>query len=143
MKCYAIIDTNVLVSAAIKPDSVPGTIFKLILVEKICPVFNSEILDEYIRVLSRSKFGLSKFTADRIVGTVNYFGTKIESHKIDLKFIDPDDKKFYEAFVSTRDKRGVYLITGNIRHFPVDDMIVTPRQMTDILKASFGQTGWY
>ena len=53
MKCYAVIDTNVLVSAAIKPDSVPGTIFRLILIEQICPVFNSEILEEYKRVLPR------------------------------------------------------------------------------------------
>lgn len=140
MKCYAVIDTNVLVSAAIKPDSVPGTIFRLILIEQICPVFNSEILEEYKRVLPRSKFGLSKFTADRIIGTVNYYGTCIESLKIDLKFIDADDKKFYEAFVSVKDKRDIYLITGNTRHFPNDERIVTPRQMTVILKASPGQT---
>ncbi|MCI9529347.1 MAG: toxin PIN, partial [Angelakisella sp.] len=34
---------------------------------------------------------------------------------------------------SQRDKSESYLVTGNIRHFPVKRYIVTPRQMLDII----------
>ena len=50
MKYFAVIDTNVLVSAALKPNSNPGTIFRLIEGEVVVPLINDEILDEYTKV---------------------------------------------------------------------------------------------
>lgn len=143
MICFAVIDTNVVVSAAIKPESVPGRILALVLLGEIRPIFSNEILKEYKTVLSRPKFEFEKSYVEKVIRTFNTVGDNIVPPKLSMCFDHEDDKKFYEAFVSLKDKRDIYLITGNIRHFPVDDMIVTPRQMTDILKASFGQTGWY
>lgn len=46
VKYYAVIDTNVLVSAALKWQSVPGSIIDLAFNDVIIPLVNTEILDE-------------------------------------------------------------------------------------------------
>ena len=46
MKYYAIIDTNVLVSAMLKMGSVPGKVLEEALSGDIIPVLNDEILAE-------------------------------------------------------------------------------------------------
>jgi predicted nucleic acid-binding protein len=52
---YAVIDTNVLVSAlfSIHPDSAIVIVRDMIADGEIVPLFNSEILNEYRTVLSR------------------------------------------------------------------------------------------
>ena len=59
---YAIIDTNVLVSALLSSDGKSNSLIVLqsVLVGNIIPVFNEEILSEYEEVLSRDKFHLQK-----------------------------------------------------------------------------------
>lgn len=64
MQYYAVIDTNVIVSAMLKWDSIPGSILELALDGPITPVLNHEILEEYRQVLLRPKFHLT----ERIVG---------------------------------------------------------------------------
>lgn len=56
MKYYAVIDTNVLVSAMLKWDSVPGNIMELVFTGCIVPVVNEEIVTEYREVLKHPKF---------------------------------------------------------------------------------------
>ena len=45
---------------------------------------------------------------------------------------DMDDLVFYEVVMEKRDD-GAYLVTGNIRHFPQRNFIVTPAEMMKIL----------
>ena len=40
---------------------------------------------------------------------------------------------FYEVVMEERKLEDAYLVTGNIRHFPVKPFVVTPRQMIDII----------
>lgn len=47
MKYYAVIDTNVLVSALLLWKSLPGTVTAESLTGRIIPLFNTEILNEY------------------------------------------------------------------------------------------------
>ena len=54
MRYYAVIDTNVLVSAFIKENSIPDEVVKLALDGPIIPLLNIDILDEYKEVLLRS-----------------------------------------------------------------------------------------
>lgn len=56
MKYYAVIDTNVLVSAILKHNSVPGSIVELAFDGPIVPVLNDVIENEYRVVLSRLSF---------------------------------------------------------------------------------------
>ena len=46
-------------------------------------------------------------------------------------FPDPDDIVFYEVKMSVDD---AYLITGNIKHFPKNPLVVTPLQMVEVLR---------
>ena len=62
MRYYAVIDTNVLVSAMLKWQSVPGSIIEFAINGVIVPVLNREIVDEYRTVLLRPKFGLTDDT---------------------------------------------------------------------------------
>ena len=48
--------TNVLVSALLKWDSVPGAVLEQSLVESLIPVLSGPILSEYTEVLHRKKF---------------------------------------------------------------------------------------
>lgn len=48
----------------------------------------------------------------------------------DVYFPDLKDIVFYEVALSKEDS---YLITGNIKHFPLEPFIVTPAEMVRIL----------
>lgn len=67
---YAVIDTNVIVSALLtrNQQSPPVALLDLVVKKRIIPVYNEEILDEYREVLSRTKF---HFNEDRIVAALN------------------------------------------------------------------------
>ena len=45
---------------------------------------------------------------------------------------DPKDVVFYNVVLAKRDK-DARLVTGNIKHFPVCDFVVTPREFLDIV----------
>ena len=56
MKYYAVIDTNVLVSAMLKWNSIPGNVMELTFDGPIVPILNEQIVKEYREVLVRPKF---------------------------------------------------------------------------------------
>lgn len=47
-----------------------------------------------------------------------------------IDFPDQKDIVFYEIAIS---KENAYLVTGNIKHFPVRSFIVSPAEMVEIL----------
>ena len=55
MPFYAVIDTNVLVSAFLKSNSIPRIVMDYVYSGEIIPLFNDEILSEYREVLARPK----------------------------------------------------------------------------------------
>lgn len=57
-KIYAVIDTNVIVSAlfSISGQSNPAVIIRKVIDGTITPIYNEEILSEYKEVLGRDKF---------------------------------------------------------------------------------------
>ena len=133
MRYYAVIDTNVLVSALLKWTSVPGTIMELVFDGPITPLYNSEILQEYREVLSRSKFHLTQEIVDSVLDSFIKKGISIEAETLDIILPDPKDRVFYEVVLEERKTENAYLVTGNIKHFPIETFIVTPRKMLDII----------
>jgi len=133
MKYYAVIDTNVLVSAMLKWNSVPGKIMELVFTGTLVPLLNEHIVNEYREVLSRPKFHLTENIIKNIIDEINRFGICIEAKKIDITLPDPKDRVFYEVVMEERKSEEAYLVTGNIRHFPAESYVVTPRQMMDII----------
>ncbi len=137
---YAVIDTNVLVSALLKKNSVPRTIIDLIDDEVIIPVSNDEILKEYKAVLSRQKF---HFDTELIYEVINLFeqkGVTFKGIATEETLPDPKDVVFYEVTLDAREDYNTRLVTGNKKHFPDKGYVVTPREMLDIiLKENIGK----
>lgn len=135
MTYYAVIDTNVLVSAMLKWDSVPGNIMELAFGGSIVPILNESILAEYREVLSRPKFHLSEDIINDVIDTINENALYVDAEQLEIELPDPKDRVFYEVVMEERKEEDAYLVTGNIKHFPQKPFIVTPRQMLDIILA--------
>jgi len=85
---YAVIDTNVLVSALLtsNPFSATRKVFDMLPNGKIIPLYNIEVLAEYNEVLKRSKFHFDTKKVDRII-----------------KFIEEHGVDWYATSVSSRE----------------------------------------
>lgn len=135
MKCYAVVDTNVIVSALItkNPDSPPRKVFYAMLSGEITPLYHHKIIAEYKNVLSREKFHLNKHTVETVLNAVCQYGVEVIPKPTGEIMIDMDDLIFYEVAMEKRND-DAYLVTGNQKHYPVRDFIVTPTEMIEILK---------
>ena len=135
MQCYAVVDTNVIVSALIakKTYSPPRQVFRAMLSGDIIPLYHSDILSEYEEVLSRKKFHLNSETIQTVLKAVRQFGVEVIPKPTGEILIDMDDLVFYEVAMEKRED-DAYLVTGNQKHYPVRDFIVTPAEMLEILK---------
>ena len=133
MKYYAVIDTNVLVSALLKWDSVPGNVLQFTITGVVTPVLNEDILREYREVLLRKKFHFPESVVDAILDNLAAQAVFINEEKLDVNLPDPKDVVFYEVVMEERKKQDAFLVTGNLKHSPVERFIVTPRQFLDIL----------
>ena len=130
---YAVIDTNVFVSALLSrhSDSATVQVVNAMLKKGICPLYNQEIIDEYQDVLHRGKFRFPSEAIDSIIQTVQESGVSSERIASSEHFPDPKDVVFYEVALSKDD---AYLVTGNKKHFPQTPIVVTPAEMLEILK---------
>ena len=135
MTYYAVIDTNVLVSAMLKWDSIPGNIMELVFGGSIVPILNESIIEEYREVLSRPKFHLPESIISDVIDTINENALYVDAEQLVIELPDPKDRVFYEVVMEERKEEDAYLVTGNIKHFPQKPFIVTPRQMLDIILA--------
>ena len=80
MRFYAVIDTNVLVSALLakRADSPTVEIVAKLFDGSVTPVFSREILEEYSEVLHRDKFGFSASTVDIFLRELRQIGLLLE-----------------------------------------------------------------
>ena len=133
-KIFAVIDTNVIVSALLGKNnkSNPSLVYEAVLDGTIIPVYNDEILNEYRDVLSRrNKFPFREEDADNVANLIIRTGLELErTTTFEGVFPDPKDVVFYEVTLSKDD---AYLVTGNIKHFPKKPFVVTPAEMVAIL----------
>ena len=138
MARYGVIDTNVLVSAMLKWNSVPGRVLKHVFDGNLVPVFNKEIISEYREVLLRRKFHFPEEAVHTVLESLQEQGVSIDAEKLDVNLPDAKDVVFYEVVMEKRKEDSAYLVTGNIKHFPKESFVVTPREMLDILERNNG-----
>ena len=119
MKYYAVIDTNVLVSAMLKDRSVPWKIIMLVHFNVITPVLNDEILKEYKEVLLRNEFEFKEDDVEKEIDLIKSKGIVLERLQSCEEFKDPKDVVFYEIVLSARCTMDAYLVTGNMKHYPI------------------------
>lgn len=135
MKYYAVIDTNVLVSAMLRWDSVPGRVLEHAFVGDIIPLLNEQVLKEYMEVLRRPKFQFDEEKINIIIDEIVKRGIFVDAEHTDEVLPDPKDIVFYEIVMEKRKHDEAFLVTGNIKHFPIESYIVTPREILTILES--------
>jgi len=118
-----VIDTNILISAALSPAGNPAKILAAIAAsEDIELVYSAGILDEYRRVLAYPRLSIDEEKQSRTIGLVKGFGVLVEPSTSTVPLPDESDRIFYD----TAKTSGATLITGNAKHFPAEPFIVSP-----------------
>lgn len=130
---YAVIDTNIFVSALITHNSNAATVKVLenLFMHRITPLYNDEIIAEYDEVLHRSRFRLTDNQVRTVIECVKQNGIDSERFPFDGDMPDEDDRVFYEVALSEEDS---FLVTGNLKHFPKVPKVVTAAQMIEIIE---------
>ena len=130
---YAVIDTNVLVSALLTHNLGVATAKVLDSIAKgdITCVFNEDILTEYREVLHRPKFKFPERKIDSLLTFITQKGIHSDRVPFDGNMPDEKDRPFYEVSLSLEDS---FLVTGNLKHFPVTPKVVTPSQVMEIIE---------
>ena len=126
--CKVVIDTNIIISAAISDKGNPSAIINLVSEGKLTMYFNAAILDEYADVLSRDKFNLSVTTQKAVIDKIKEIGLLIEPNVSTIPLPDESDRKFYD----TAKAANAYLITGNTKHYPEEPHILSPSQFVAV-----------
>lgn len=110
-----VLDTNILVSAALKRDSLQHTIFLLALTKSVRLYVSQPILNEYTEVLARPKLGISRGDRLQMLQLVkNHSHIVVPTRTLNVTS-DPDDNIFLECADAAR---ADYLVTGNRKHSP-------------------------
>lgn len=110
-----VVDTNIVVSAVLKPEGLQRTVLLLALTSPAHLYVSQPILAEYRNVLARREFKIARGLQLQMLQLIRN-RARIVRPKYALNAArDPDDNKFLECADAAR---ADYLITGNQRQFP-------------------------
>src|ERR1700730_17874073 len=110
-----VIDTNILVSAALKPDGLQRTVLVLAMTRPARLYVSQSILAEYREVLARPEFKIRRGLRQQLLQLIKNHTQLVNPARALQVAKDPDDNKFLECADAARVD---YLTTGNHRHFP-------------------------
>jgi putative PIN family toxin of toxin-antitoxin system len=128
-----VLDTNIVVSAALKPLGLQRTVLLLALTKPARLYLSAPIFKEYRAVLSRTELHIRKGLRQQLLQLLEnraHFVTISGSLQVTS---DPADNIFLECADAAR---ADYLITGNQRHFPKfwkKTKIITSRELIGIV----------
>ncbi len=128
-----VIDTNVLISAALKPASLQRTVLLLAITKPARLYVSRPILAEYGDVLSRPELRIRKGLRQQLLRLIkNHSYTVAPPRRLEVTS-DPDDNIFVECADAAR---ADYLVTGNQKHFPrfwKKTKVITPREFISLV----------
>ncbi len=134
MMVKAVYDTNVVVSAALKPGSLPASLVALAIAKKVRLFLSPAILEEYTDVLKRPKFGFDPATVTALLRDVRKAAMLVRPSRRVSQAPDEADNRLLECASAAR---ADYLVTGNKKHFPFPEFegtkIVSPAEFTQLL----------
>jgi putative PIN family toxin of toxin-antitoxin system len=128
-----VIDTNVLVSAVLKPDGLQRTTFLLAITRPGRLYVSLPVLEEYAEVLSRPELSIRRGLRLQLLQLIKNHGHLVTPSRHIEVTSDPDDNIFVECADAAR---ADFLITGNRKHFPAywkNTKIVTPREFVSLV----------
>jgi putative PIN family toxin of toxin-antitoxin system len=110
-----VVDTNVVVSAALKPDGLQRTVVLLALTKPARWYVSDAILSEYAVVLARPELKVRRNLRQQLLQLIRNHARLIVPSRLFQVTTDPADNIFVECADAAR---ADYLVTGNERHFP-------------------------
>lgn len=128
-----VIDTNVLVSAVIKPDGLQRTVFLLATTKPARWYVSEPIMKEYAAVLARPELKIRKSLRLQVIQLIKNHTYSVTPSRLPQLTTDPDDNMFLECADAAR---ADYLVTGNQRHFPrfwKKTKVIHSREFLDIV----------
>ncbi len=128
-----VIDTNVLVSAALKPNGLQRTVFLLATTKPARWYVSRPILEEYATVLARPELKIRKSLRLQFIQLIKNRTYSVAPSRLPQLTTDPDDNIFLECADAAR---ADYLVTGNQRHFPrfwKKTKVINSREFLDII----------
>ena len=129
---FAVIDTNVIVAAlrSRHEDSATVRVMNAVFDGKVVPLYTSAILDEYRDVLFRPRLKLDCAKCEFAIDYITDAGRPLSPVTSEQDFPDEDDRVFYEVALAGRADEAS-LVTGNLRHYPNADFVVTPAEFCE------------
>lgn len=128
-----VLDTNVVVSAHLKADSLEAFVLDLGLASKLQLYVSHEILAEYEEVLRRPRFRIDSKKVTQSLRLIKKRAKNVTPTLTLSVSPDPDDKRFLECAEAAN---ADYLVTGNRRHFPAkyrNTLVVNARQLIETI----------
>lgn len=128
-----VLDTNVLVSAALKPDGLERTALILAITKPARLYVSQPVLEECRDVLARTELKIRKGARRQLLQLILSRSYRVSPSRRIEAAGDPDDNKFLECADAAR---ADYLVTGNRRHFPKHwkkTKIITSRELVELV----------
>jgi uncharacterized protein len=128
-----VIDTNIVVSAALKPTGLQRTVLLLAITKPSRLYVSRAILAEYREVLARRELKIRNGLRQQLPQLIGNHVQLIQPTRPLQIARDPADDKFLECADAAR---ADYLVTGNQRHFPKfwkTTKVVTSRELISIV----------
>jgi uncharacterized protein len=134
MTLRIVYDTNVIVSAVLKPGSIPDSLVALALEGRIRLFLTQEILEEYKDVLKRPVFGFDPSAVNAFLNDLEKASVMVYQTRRVTSALDEPDNRFLEC---AEEAKAHYLVTGNKKHFPFPELkgtkIVSPAELAVLL----------
>jgi putative PIN family toxin of toxin-antitoxin system len=128
-----VLDTNVVVSAALKPEELQRTVVLLALTEPVRWYVSDAILSEYAAVLARPELKIRRSLRQQLLQLIKNHTRVVVPSRLSRVTTDPADNIFVECADAAR---ADYLVTGNERHFPKfwkNTKIISSRELLNII----------
>jgi putative PIN family toxin of toxin-antitoxin system len=110
-----VLDTNVVISAAIKPEGLQRTVLLLAMTKPASWYVSEAIVSEYALVLARPELKIRKSLRLQLLQLIKNHARVVVPSPLPRITHDPADNIFVECADAAR---ADYLVTGNQRHFP-------------------------
>jgi putative PIN family toxin of toxin-antitoxin system len=128
-----VIDTNVVVSAALKPEGLQRTVVLLAMTKPALWYVSDAIVSEYAMVLARPELKIRRNLRHQLLQLIKNHTRVVSPSRLAQVTTDPADHAFVECADAAR---ADYLVTGNQRHFPKfwkNTKIITSREFLSVI----------
>lgn len=134
----AVLDTNVIGSAALTAHGACAQIVDLLTEGVFVICANDPILGEYDDVLHRPELSVAPNDAEAVLELIQAVAERVTAIPLPVGLPDADDRPFLEVAAAA----DAILVTGNLRHYPQDAragvVVLTPAEFLRVLRSPPG-----